>query len=124
MEVAELVEHVGEGVEVVGVAVIVLGVVASMIAFAAVWIPREPADVAYRHVRRSLGRSILLGLEILVAGDIIRTVALEPTFTSVGVLGIVVLIRTFLSFALEVEITGRWPWQGEDDREHAVTDGS
>ena len=58
-----------------------------------------------------MGRSILLGLELLVAADIIRTVAVTPTFESVGVLAIIVLIRTFLSFSLELEITGRWPWQ-------------
>ena len=60
-----------------------------------------------------LGRSILLGLELLVAADIIRTVAVTPTYESVGVLAIIVLIRTFLSFSLELEITGRWPWQKE-----------
>ena len=65
----------------------------------------------YAKYRRLLGRSILLGLEFLVAGDIIRTVAVDPTFASVGVLGIIVIIRTFLSFSLELEITGRWPWQ-------------
>jgi uncharacterized membrane protein len=53
---------------------------------------------------------VLLGLELLVAGDIIRTVAIEPTFESVGVLAAIVAVRTFLSFALEVELTGRWPW--------------
>ena len=57
---------------------------------------------------------ILLGLEFLVAADIIRTVAIEPTFTSLGVLGLIFLIRTFLSFSLELEITGRWPWQSGD----------
>jgi uncharacterized membrane protein len=68
----------------------------------------------YRPYRRHIGRSILLGLEFLVAADIIQTVAIEPTFVSVGVLGLIVLIRTFLSFSLELEITGRWPWQGGD----------
>jgi len=67
----------------------------------------------YRAYRQLLGRSILLGLELLVAADIIRTVAVTPTFESVGVLAIIVLIRTFLSFSLELEITGRWPWQKE-----------
>ncbi|WP_346763006.1 DUF1622 domain-containing protein [Arthrobacter sp. Soil736] len=67
----------------------------------------------YRSYRQLLGRSILLGLELLVAADIIRTVAVTPTFESVGVLAIIVLIRTFLSFSLELEITGRWPWQKE-----------
>jgi uncharacterized membrane protein len=70
----------------------------------------EPMSV-YRSYRQLLGRSILLGLELLVAADIIRTVAVTPTFESVGVLAIIVLIRTFLSFSLELEITGRWPWQ-------------
>jgi uncharacterized membrane protein len=60
-----------------------------------------------------VGRAILLGLEFLVGGDIIRTVAVSPTFTSVGVLALIVLVRTFLSFSLEVELDGRWPWQGK-----------
>jgi uncharacterized membrane protein len=66
---------------------------------------------AFRIFRQTLGSGILLGLEFLVAGDIIRTVAVEPTFSSVAVLGAIVLIRTFLSFALEMEMNGRWPWQ-------------
>ena len=70
-----------------------------------------PVDAAYRGYRRSLGRAILLGLEFLVAGDIIYTVAVEPTFRSVGVLAVLVVIRSFLSAELELEINGRWPWQ-------------
>lgn len=66
---------------------------------------------AFREYRQGLGRAILLGLEILVAADIIRTVAVSPTFQSVGVLAVIVLVRTFLSFSLEVELEGRWPWQ-------------
>ena len=111
MDVQEWVETIGKAVEVVGVGVIVVGVVMSLVAFVAVWLPREATDAAYRRTRRSIGRSILLGIEILVAGDIVRTVALEPSFTSVGVLAVIVAIRTFLSFTLEVEINGRWPWQ-------------
>lgn len=65
--------------------------------------------------RRMLGLAILTGLELLVAADIIRTVALDPTLQSVLVLGLIVIIRTFLSFSLEVEIDGRWPWQKKDD---------
>jgi uncharacterized membrane protein len=64
----------------------------------------------------SLGRALLLGLEILVAADIVRTVALEASLESVAVLGLLVLIRTFLSWALVVEIEGRWPWQGRSER--------
>jgi uncharacterized membrane protein len=77
---------------------------------AAVRLVRRDTGV-YEEYRRLLGRSILLGLEFLVAADIIRTVAIEPTFYNVGVLAIIVIIRTFLSFALGLEITGRWPWQ-------------
>jgi uncharacterized membrane protein len=65
----------------------------------------------YQTYRQQLGQTILLGLELLVAADIVRTVAAAPTFASVGVLGLIVLIRTFLSWTLEVELTGRWPWQ-------------
>jgi len=64
-----------------------------------------------QEIRQRLGRGILLGLEFLIAADIIHTVAVELTFTTVGVLALVVLIRTFLSFTLEVELTGKWPWQ-------------
>jgi uncharacterized membrane protein len=72
---------------------------------------RADREQIYRETRLRLAHGILLGLELLVAADIIHTVAVELTFTSVGVLAIVVLIRTFLSFALEVELTGQWPWQ-------------
>lgn len=65
----------------------------------------------YEWYRQTLARTILLGLEFLVAADIINTVAVDPTFNSVGVLGLIVVVRTFLSFTLELEITGRWPWQ-------------
>jgi hypothetical protein len=65
----------------------------------------------YDDYRANLGRAILLGLEFLVAADIIGTVAVDPTLENLGVLAVIVAIRTFLSFALEVEIQGRWPWQ-------------
>jgi uncharacterized membrane protein len=72
--------------------------------------------------RRMLGRAILTGLELLVAADIIRTVAVDPTLESVLVLGLIVLIRTFLSFSLEVEIDGRWPWQKKATADDTETD--
>ncbi|HLG61043.1 MAG TPA: DUF1622 domain-containing protein [Ktedonosporobacter sp.] len=72
---------------------------------------REDASAAYRQLRQGLGRAILIGLEFLVAADIIRSIAVDPTFVSVGVLGLIVAVRTFLSWSLEVEINGRWPWQ-------------
>lgn len=113
-------EGTGKAVDVAGVAAIVLGViVASLIAARALLRQRRDQDIYHRY-RQRLGRSILLGLELLVAADIIRTVAITPTFESVGVLGMIVLIRTFLSFSLELEITGRWPWQkGRKDPEEA-----
>ena len=74
---------------------------------------RPEREEQYRKLKVHLGRALLLGLEILVAADIIRTVALEATLESVAVLGLLVLIRTFLSWALVVEIEGRWPWQPE-----------
>ncbi|MFC2030092.1 DUF1622 domain-containing protein [Chloroflexota bacterium] len=74
---------------------------------------RAEYEALYGQLKARLGRALLLGLEILVAADIIRTVALEATLQSVAVLGLLVLIRTFLSWALVVEIEGRWPWQPE-----------
>lgn len=68
----------------------------------------------YVRYRQDLGRGILLGLEVLVAADIIRTVAFEPTLEGVLILGLIVLIRTFLSSALQVELEGRWPWQARE----------
>jgi uncharacterized membrane protein len=109
MDFQEVMDTVGKAVDVVGVSIIVLGALgASVVAVRRLWQRGQPT---YRLYRQQLGRSILLGLEFLVAADIIRTVAVSPTFTNVGVLGVVVLIRTFLSFSLELEITGRWPWQ-------------
>ena len=72
---------------------------------------RESGEGLVRHFREKVGRSILLGLELLVAADIIRTVSEEPTLRGVMVLGMIVLIRTFLSFTLAVELEGHWPWQ-------------
>jgi len=97
------VELVSKVIDGAGVVVIVIGLLVATVAFA-----RTPS---YRGYRQQVGRAILLGLEFLVAADIIRTIAVDPTFTSVGVLAIIVLVRTFLSFTLDVELEGRWPWQ-------------
>lgn len=74
---------------------------------------RNQQDVNYRSYKHSLGAALLLGLEILVAADVIRTVALEPTLENIISLGLLVLVRTFLSWALMIELEGRWPWQPE-----------
>jgi uncharacterized membrane protein len=68
-------------------------------------------EIAFREIRQRLGQGILLGLEFLVAADIIYTVAVDLTFKTVGVLAVIIVIRTFLSFSLELELTGSWPWQ-------------
>jgi uncharacterized membrane protein len=103
-----VVERVGLTIDALGVLVIVLG-----IALAAFRVARHKTEVEdrYRRFRQDIGRGILLGLEFLVAADIIRTVAVGPTLQDALVLGLIVLIRTFLSLALEVELEGRWPWQ-------------
>lgn len=111
MEFKDTVEAVGTAVDVVGVVIIVVGALIATAVFGYRMLQRAELHPAYRSYRQGLGRAILLGLELLVAGDIIRTVAIAPTFTSVGVLALIVLVRTFLSFSLEVELEGRWPWQ-------------
>jgi uncharacterized membrane protein len=99
-------------VEIVGTAIIVIGSFGALASFL-MGMARAalPGDTLVSRFRSSLGQSILLGLEFLVAADIINTVAVEPTIRSLIVLAGIVLIRTFLSFSLEVEIEGRWPWQ-------------
>jgi uncharacterized membrane protein len=116
MDFQHIIETIGRFLDFAGVSVMVLGALASVPMALRGYQPRRLQDGAerlsvYRSYRQLLGRSILLGLELLVAADIIRTVAVTPTFESVGVLAVIVLIRTFLSFSLELEITGRWPWQ-------------
>ena len=107
----QAVHWTARGIEVVGIAVIVIGGAVASVYFARCLIGGSSFDVEYHKYRSNLGRAILLGLEFLVAADIINTVALEPTFQSLGVLAAIVLVRTFLSFALEVEIDGHWPWE-------------
>jgi uncharacterized membrane protein len=111
MAFKDVVELVGKTIDGAGVAAIVVGaIIATGLALLGL-VQHQDRNSVYSKFRRFLGRSILLGLELLVAADIIRTVAIAPTLNSVVVLGGIVLIRTFLSFSLEVEITGRWPWQ-------------
>lgn len=110
MTYEELIDDVVRAVEAVGAAIMVVGGLVAMIGYV-----RDASDpgrrtTAYEQLRRSLGRMILLGLEVLIIADIIRTIVVEPTFESVAVLGVIVLIRIALSFSLEVEIDGSWPW--------------
>ena len=98
-------------VEVAGVGVILVGAIAATVVFLYGGFLTVGWPSAYRLYRANLGRGILLGLELLVAADIIGTVAVTPSLENLAILGLIVLIRTFLSFSLEVEIEGRWPWQ-------------
>lgn len=105
----KLIDVIAAAFGIVGVGIILVGFVASVVTAARLW-SREDTSAAYASIRSTFGKSILLGLEVLVAGDIIRTVALEPTLGNLAVLGLLVVIRTFLAWSLEVEIDGRWPW--------------
>ena len=108
----DVIEKIGMIIDAAGVVVIVTGAAIAFVVTAVRLSRRESA--VYRRFRQQLGQAILLGLELLVAGDIVRTVAASPSLTSVAILAAIVLIRTFLSFSLEVETTGRWPWQKRD----------
>jgi uncharacterized membrane protein len=105
------VDAVSKVIDGAGVLIIVVGLVVATAAFVLTLRRRDRVQVAYRVYRQQVGKAILLGLEFLVAGDIIRTVAVAPTFAGVGVLAILVAVRTFLSFTLDVELSGKWPWQ-------------
>jgi uncharacterized membrane protein len=111
--VTELIEVAALAIEVLAVGLIIYVIAtASYRFFTDRKVPGE-ADTRFYRYKERLGKSLLLGLEILVAADIVRTVALEPSFENVGVLGLLVLIRTFLSWSLVVELEGRWPWQSK-----------
>ena len=104
-------EWLSTGIEITGVGIIVVGALAATVVFLRSGFTTVGWPAAYRRYRANLGRGILLGLELLVAADIIGTVAVTPSLENLAVLGLIVLIRTFLSISLEVEIEGRWPWQ-------------
>lgn len=107
MSVGEWIETVGIGIDVAGVAVMVIGIIVSAVRAITSAVP----GARYKVLRQDIGRSILLGLELLVAADIVRTVAVRPTLESLAILAGIVLIRTFLSIMLEVELEGRLPWR-------------
>jgi len=105
----ELMDYVGTAVDAIGVLVIVVGALLATGRF--IFRRQGGATESYHLFRQGLGRAILLGLEFLIAGDIIRTVVVAPTLENVVILGLIVLIRTFLSMALHLGVEGRWPWQ-------------
>lgn len=103
-----IIEIIAKVIELIGIATIIIG------ALIALWryvFAQHPEGRDYSTLRHDLGKAILLGLEFLVAGDIIATVTVDPTMNQVLILGLIVIIRTFLSFSLEVELEGQWPWQ-------------
>lgn len=110
MEFTEVISVLALGTEAVGVLVMLVGAGYSSVIFMRHF-NRVPEGVAYHTFRRQLGRSIILGLEFLIAGDIMQTIIVAATWQNVAVLGLIILIRTFLSMTLHLEIEGRWPWE-------------
>ena len=111
MTFAEVMEHVAQAFEGLGVFVLAAGTLWSFLLAGLSWRRSGPAGQVYAVLRRALGGTLLLGLEILVAADLVRTIAVAPTVDNVLTLGLIVLIRTFLSFSLEIEINGAPPWR-------------
>lgn len=109
MQTRDFVELAGSAAEIAGVVLIVGGLLIASVRYAIA--PKRADAPRYQRYRQDLGRAILLGLEVLVAADIVRTVAFTPTMDSVIVLAMIVAIRTFLSWSLALELEGRWPWQ-------------
>jgi uncharacterized membrane protein len=118
MDAHRAADSISNIVELGGIAALVGGVLFSLVHSIARLVASRHGDRAFRTLRSDLGNSILLGLEFLVAADIIRSISITPTFQSVGVLGLIVLVRTFLSWSLQVEVSGTWPWQRSRSAEH------
>ncbi|HSV30560.1 MAG TPA: DUF1622 domain-containing protein [Atribacteraceae bacterium] len=121
MNIIEIVDHIGLAIDILGIAVMVGGGVAVSADFISRLRKGSSFKDLYIPYRHGIGRSIILGLEFLVAGDLIRTVAVQPTYYSVLILAMIVGIRTFLGVILSMEIEGRWPWQGGPLRERRTT---
>jgi uncharacterized membrane protein len=106
-------EHISEWIEIVAIGVITVGVMAAFVAGIRTFRVEGVKDGVER-VKQVIGRGLLLGLDLLIAADVIRTVTLQPTLENVAALGLLVIVRTFLAWSLMVELTGRWPWQRAD----------
>jgi uncharacterized membrane protein len=116
MEINSGIEVATAAFEVAGALALIIGTVIAAVKFGTALLGGAGMVSALVPLRQDIGRAILLALELLVAADILRSVAISPTFQSVGVLGLIVVVRTFLSWTLQVEIDGVWPWQGRGSR--------
>ena len=110
MNLIEFIRGVSDIMDALGVAIVSLGVLWGLVSYAK-GLVTQTAEIAYKTFRIQIVRALILGLEVLVAGDVIRTVAISPSLSSVAILGAIVIIRCFLSWSLTLEIDGRWPWQ-------------
>ncbi|MDZ5623027.1 DUF1622 domain-containing protein [Nocardioides bizhenqiangii] len=110
MHFHEAMERVVQGFEIGGVAILVVGSLVALGSAGLAW-RREGGSIAYQRARQGVGRAILLGLEFLIIADIVLTITIEPTLDSALALGLIVLVRTFLSFSLEIELEGVLPWR-------------
>ncbi|WP_026959257.1 DUF1622 domain-containing protein [Aliagarivorans taiwanensis] len=117
-EFKSLISVAGYAIEAFGVLVVIIGSIATTTTFIKTYL-KQTKEIAYKQYRRDLGRSIILGLEFLIAGDIIRTVVVANSLEDVGVLALIIVIRGFLSMTLHLEVEGRWPWQPEKSSESA-----
>lgn len=112
MDVSKLIfEYLTLALEFISAGIIIFGILFSLVQAVISFIKKVSKEKMYHSFRITVGRCIVLGLELLIAADIINSLTLQLTFQSIGLLALIILIRTFLSFSLEVEMTGRWPWQ-------------
>ena len=110
MHFEEWMENVDKAFEIAGVVMLAVGSIVTLVRAATV-LARGQHHTAYQTARQGIGRSVLLGLEVLIIADIVQTVTIDPTFESAVILGLIVLVRTFLSFSLEIELEGTLPWR-------------
>lgn len=115
--ILEWIELAALAIELLAVVIIVVAIAGATAHYLYLALRRQHEHDIYRQYKTRLGKALMLGLEVLIAADIVRTVALEATLESIGFLGLLVLIRTFLSWSLAVEIDGRWPWQAKPEKE-------
>ena len=116
MHFEEWMENVVKAFEIAGVVMLAVGSIVTLVRAATV-LARGQHHAAYQTARQGIGRSVLLGLEVLIIADIVQTVTIDPTFESAAILGLIVLVRTFLSFSLEIELEGTLPWRRSAARE-------